>query len=107
MSNQEQVELLLRGRDVWNEWKRQHPEANIDLSEDTFSFAAFNGANLSGAVRLLTAESVTHKESCLNSDMRIERPASRSGTSWGGKPADKDSDLRARMRKGSESCAPC
>jgi len=48
MSNQEQVELLLRGRDVWNEWKRQHPEANIDLSEDTFSFAAFNGANLSG-----------------------------------------------------------
>jgi len=48
MSNQEQVELLLRGRDVWNEWRRQHPEANIDLSEDTFSFAAFNGANLSG-----------------------------------------------------------
>ena len=48
MSNQEQVELLLRGRDVWNEWRRQHPEANIDLSEDTLSFATFNGANLSG-----------------------------------------------------------
>src|SRR5260370_14950088 len=64
-------------------------------------------ADLRGAVRLLTAESVTHKESCLNSDMRIERPASRSGTSWGGKPADKDPDLRARRRKGSESCAPC
>src|SRR5258708_3771596 len=32
MANQVQVELLHRGSDVWNEWRRQHLEANIDLS---------------------------------------------------------------------------
>src|SRR2546425_5942591 len=50
----------------------------------------------SGIVRLLTGESVTQKESCLSSDMRTERPASRSGTLRGGKPADNEPDLRAR-----------
>ena len=31
----------------------------------------------------------------LNCGKRMERPASRSGTSWGGKPADNGPDLRA------------
>src|SRR5260370_42648831 len=58
-----------------------------------------------GIVGLLTVESVTHLESCLSSDTRIERPASRSGTHWGGKPADNEPDLRARMQKRGKSCA--
>src|SRR5260370_24599243 len=58
-----------------------------------------------GIVGLLTVESVTHLESCLSSDTRIERPASRSGTPWGGKPADNEPDLRARMQKRGKSCA--
>src|SRR5260370_37560157 len=167
MANQEHLDILKQGVEVWNKWREDNPGIEPDLGcaklqqaklsgvnlKDTMlmcvNFTAANlqgadlcgsclrgavflatnlrGANLSrtsfldvslggyyigyadlsGAVRLLTAESVTHKESCLNSDMRIERPASRSGTSWGGKPADKDPDLRARRRKGSESCAPC
>src|SRR5260221_10242228 len=35
------------------------------------------------------------KGPCLNCGERIERPALRSGTSWGGKPADNGPDLRA------------
>jgi hypothetical protein len=44
-------------------------------------------------VRLLTAESVAHQESCVSSDTRTERPASNSGTVGGGKPADNEPDL--------------
>ena len=39
-------------------------------------------------------------ESCLSSDMRIEWPASRSGTPRGGKPTDKDPNLRAECGEG-------
>src|SRR5258708_38699709 len=97
----------LSGTDLSGGNIREADLSDADLTGAYLCGAYLRKANLSGAVRLLTAERVTHKESCLNSDMRIERPASRSGTSWGGKPADKDPDLRARRRKGSESCAPC
>jgi len=53
-----------------------------------------------GIVRLLTAESVAHREPCLSSDMRTERPASNSGTTGGGKPADNEPDLLAECGKG-------
>lgn len=53
-----------------------------------------------GIVRLLTAESVAHGEPCLSSDMRIEWPASNSGTVGGGKPTDKEPDLLAKSGKG-------
>jgi hypothetical protein len=41
MADQEHLELLQQGSDVWNEWITLHPKVHIDLS----------GANLSGAVR--------------------------------------------------------
>src|SRR5258708_20773649 len=107
MANQEHLDILKQGTKVWNLWRAAHPDIIPILWQTNLNKFYLRGANLSEAVRLLTAESVTHKESCLNSDMRIERPASRSGTSWGATPADKDPDLRARRRKGSESCAPC
>jgi hypothetical protein len=44
MANQEQVKLLQQGRDVWNEWRKQHLEVNIDLGE-----ADLSGVNLSRA----------------------------------------------------------
>jgi uncharacterized protein YjbI with pentapeptide repeats len=39
MANQEQLDLLNQGTDVWNAWRKQHPSLRPDLS----------GANLSGA----------------------------------------------------------
>jgi hypothetical protein len=35
------------------------------------------------------------KELCLSSDTRVKRPASGSGTVWGGMPADNEANLRA------------
>jgi hypothetical protein len=55
-------------------------------------------------VCLLTIRSVAHVEPCLNNDMRADWPASRRGTSWGGKPADKGFNFRAVQRHGSEPC---
>src|SRR5260370_12181200 len=103
MANQEHLDILKQGVQVWNAWRLDHPNVipdlgrgnlnganlmRVDLNRVDLTRADIYHANLREAVRLLTAESVTHKESCLNSDMRIERPASRSGTSWDVKPAD-------------------
>src|SRR5438552_1247773 len=49
MANQEQVELLLRGKDIWSEWREQHPEVNIDLSGADLFRAKLGEANLGGA----------------------------------------------------------
>src|SRR5437762_1241281 len=50
MADQEHLERLLQGIDVWNEWRRQHSEANIDLSRANLSGADLIEANLSGAI---------------------------------------------------------
>lgn len=44
MANPEHVEILKQGVEVWNRWRRKHPDIVPDLSE-----ADLNGANLSGA----------------------------------------------------------
>src|SRR5258708_13781343 len=49
MANQVQVELLHRGSDVWNEWRRQHLEDNIDLSGAHLSKADLGFADLRDA----------------------------------------------------------
>src|SRR5438270_213122 len=48
MANQEQVELLQQGRDIWNEWRTLHPEI-IDLSRANLRRANLSEANLSEA----------------------------------------------------------
>lgn len=44
MANQEQLEILKQGADVWNKWKKENPGVGLDLSE-----ADLRGANLRGA----------------------------------------------------------
>ena len=36
MANQEHLAILKQGAGVWNEWRKQHPEAEPDLSEIHF-----------------------------------------------------------------------
>ena len=49
MADQEHVERLQQGKDVWNAWRTLHPEVNIDLSGADLSGATLIDANLSGA----------------------------------------------------------
>jgi len=44
MANQEHLDILMQGVDVWNEWRKEHPDIQPDLS-----FALLIGANLSEA----------------------------------------------------------
>lgn len=59
MANQEQLEILKQGVDVWNKWRAENPDVEIDLSgADLYGLdlsranlesANLNGANLEGA----------------------------------------------------------
>jgi uncharacterized protein YjbI with pentapeptide repeats len=44
MANQEHLDILKHGVDVWNQWRKEHPDTIPDLS-----YANLNGANLNGA----------------------------------------------------------
>jgi uncharacterized protein YjbI with pentapeptide repeats len=53
MANPEHVAILQQGIEVWNEWKKDHPEAQpdltrIDVSELSLAGADFGGADLEG-----------------------------------------------------------
>jgi uncharacterized protein YjbI with pentapeptide repeats len=48
MAIKEQVDLVRRGPEVWNEWKRNHPASQVDLSGADFSNAYLSGADLTG-----------------------------------------------------------
>ena len=55
MANQEQVERLKQGVDVWNDWREKNPETKIDLTsanlcESDLARADLAGADLSDAV---------------------------------------------------------
>ena len=50
MANQEQVEILRRGPEVWNQWRRDNLYIEIDLREANLSRADLSGTELSGAV---------------------------------------------------------
>jgi len=45
MANQEHLDILKQGRDVWNEWRKEHPEIQPDLSD--CNLTEFSNANLS------------------------------------------------------------
>ena len=54
MANQEQLEILKQGAEVWNRWREENPDVEIDLSnapliEDNLAEANLFGANLTGA----------------------------------------------------------
>ncbi len=54
MANQEQLDILKQGVDVWNKWRKDNPTIKIDLSnanlkDGDFSRVAFWGANLNQA----------------------------------------------------------
>lgn len=49
MAIPEQVELLQQGTDAWNQWRAQHVDTSIDLSEANLGETDLNQANLVGA----------------------------------------------------------
>ncbi len=50
MANQEQLEILKQGVDVWNKWRKDNPEVEIELREANLSGVVFNLADLWGAI---------------------------------------------------------
>ncbi len=49
MTNQEQFEILKQGVTVWNKWRDENPDVEIDLSGSDLYAAHLRGAHLSGA----------------------------------------------------------
>jgi len=49
MANQEQVEILKQGIEIWNQWRNNNPDVKLDLSRADLSGANLSGADLSGA----------------------------------------------------------
>ncbi len=49
MANQEQLDLLKQGSDVWNTWRKQHPSLRPDLSGASLTRAYLKYAHLGGA----------------------------------------------------------
>ncbi len=49
MANQQHLDLLLRGADIWNQWKKEHPRTQPDLSRAFLGEADLSGADLTGA----------------------------------------------------------
>jgi hypothetical protein len=49
MKNQEQLEILKQGAEVWNRWRAEHPDIAITLAGADLYEADLNGVNLNGA----------------------------------------------------------
>jgi uncharacterized protein YjbI with pentapeptide repeats len=49
MANGKQLAILLKGVDTWNEWRDEHPETHIDLTNAHLGERYLNGVNLDGA----------------------------------------------------------
>jgi TIR domain-containing protein/pentapeptide repeat protein len=49
MANQEQIDILKQDVQVWNQWRVEHPDVQIDLSSANLSYANLSSANLSYA----------------------------------------------------------
>ncbi len=49
MANNEQIDLLKQGTQVWNAWRAAQIEATIDLSDGALRGLNLEGADLSGA----------------------------------------------------------
>lgn len=50
MANQEHLDLLKQGVEVWNQWRQEYPDLEPDLSGAILSRADLSGALLSGAL---------------------------------------------------------
>jgi uncharacterized protein YjbI with pentapeptide repeats len=48
MANQEQLEILKQGAEIWNQWRAANSNSRIDLSGSNIYRYDFSGANLSG-----------------------------------------------------------
>ena len=49
MANQEHVDILNQGVEVWNKWRKDNPLVEANLSEAKLTYAHLMEANLSGA----------------------------------------------------------
>jgi hypothetical protein len=49
MANQEHLDILKQGVDVWNRWREEHSEVRPDFSGANLSYANLSYANLSHA----------------------------------------------------------
>src|SRR6266702_6952680 len=49
MANQEHLDILIQGVDVWNKWRAQHQEIRADLTNANLSETDLGGADLRGA----------------------------------------------------------
>lgn len=49
MANQEQLEILKQGVEVWNKWREGNPKADIDLSRAKLRKTHLSGTDLTGA----------------------------------------------------------
>jgi uncharacterized protein YjbI with pentapeptide repeats len=49
MANPEQIDLLKRGVETWNQWRKEHPDIRPDLSDAPLYQADLRSADLSGA----------------------------------------------------------
>lgn len=47
MANEQHLEILKKGVEAWNQWRKQNPEIQPDLSEGSFFAESLKGANLS------------------------------------------------------------
>lgn len=52
MANQEQIALLSQGVEVWNEWRKDHPEVPINLSRANLTDIDLRAANLHKAIMI-------------------------------------------------------
>jgi len=57
MANQEHLDILMKGVEVWNQWRKEHPDTLPDLS-----YADLIGVNLNGADLSAANLSFTHLE---------------------------------------------
>ena len=49
MANEEQLSILKQGVRVWNKWRKENPEIEIDLSKADLLQAELSGINFSHA----------------------------------------------------------
>ena len=49
MADRDQLQILRKGVQLWNDWRIEHPEADIDLSRTDLSSAVLNNVNLKSA----------------------------------------------------------
>ena len=49
MANEEHLQIIRQGADVWNEWRKKNPELILDFRGANLRGADLSGANLSGA----------------------------------------------------------